>query len=397
MDYKDLLDRYKKGQVSEEEKKLIEKELEKLAAFEEYISEAFDEEFNDIDEVAKLEIHDEETVKLKKSVNKRLQKVVFSSVVIVFSLLITMFFIISPLVDMLYYNPSKYTVGQSDQDISFDVLAISELNMPGLSPSTVLVNKQGFGVYDVIYSYRNVFTDEFYNINQKIERGRIESFKKDPIINRSIFLDIRYTDVNETYIKEKKQNIINHLKKLNPVTYVSMEIMFENDLTMEELYNLELKYPAIEFEWAGIRTDSPDKKIEEVLGIQLKNSKSGTVLLGDEKYISSKYPAFFILGWLVNPVGFEKDSPLESQAYKHHYINLLQYVIDREDAVNVFEHRGSKYELYKSALEYAKTQGVKTYGVLIYAEVEDLLNMIDNEEIRGLELKDALVSKQYIK
>ena len=72
-------------------------------------------------------------------------------------------------------------------------------------------------------------------------------------------------------------------------------------------------------------------------------------------------------------------------------------MIDREDAVNVFEHRGSKYELYKSALEYAKTQGVKTYGVLIYAEVEDLLNMIDNEEIRGLELKDALVSKQYIK
>lgn len=397
MDYKDLLDRYKKGQVSEEEKQLIEKELEKLEAFGEYVSEAFDEEFNDIEDIAKLEIHDEETIKLKKSVNKRLRKVIFSSVAIVFSLLITMFFIISPLVDTLYYNPSKYTVGQSDQDISFDLLAISELNMPGLSPSTVLVNKQGFGVYDVIYSYRNVFTDEFYNINQKIVRGRIESFKKDPILNRSIFLDIRYWDVDETYLKEKKQNIINHLEKLNPVTYVSMEIMFDNDLTMEELYNLELKYPEIEFEWAGIRTDSPDKKIEEeVLGIQLKNSKSSTALLGDEKYISTKYPAFFILGWLVNPVGFEKDSPLESQAYKHHYINLLEYVIDREDAVNVFEHRGSKYEFYKSALEYAKMQGVKTYGVLLYAEVEDLLNMIDNEEIRGLEFNKALVSKQYI-
>lgn len=397
MDYKELLDRYKKGQVSEEEKQLIEKELEKLEAFEEYISEAFDEEFNDIEDIAKLEIHDEETLKLKKSVNKRLRKVIFSSVAIVFSLLITMFFILSPLVDSLYYNPSKYTVGQSDQDISFDLLAISELNMPGLSPSTVLVNKQGFGVYDVIYSYRNVFTDEFYNINQKIVRGRIESFKKDPILNRSIFLDIRYWDVDETYLKEKKQNIINHLEKLNPVTYLSMEIIFQDDLTMKELYNLELKYPEIEFEWAGIRTDYPDKKIEEVLGIQLKNSKSGTVLLGNEKYIRTKYPAFFILGWLVNPVGFEKDSPLESQAYKHHYINLLEYVIDREDAVNVFEHRGSKYEFYKSALEYAKMQGVKTYGVLLYAEVEDLLNMIDNEEIKGLEFKKALVSKQYIK
>lgn len=396
MDFKELLNLYKEGLVTEEEKHYIEREIEKYETIEEYLSEIMDKEFDNLTKISKVENHDEETIKLKKSVNNRLRKVMFASVAIVISLVITIFFIASPLVDTIYYNPNKITVGNSDSDISFDVYAISELNMPGLSPSTVLVDKKGFGKYDAMYSYRNVFTDEIYNVNHKIKRGKIVSSNKDPILNRSIFLDIRYTDVNETYIEEKKQNVINHLEKLNPVSYVSMEILFENDLTMEELYNLELKYPDIEFEWAGIRTDSPDKKINEVLGIQLINSKSGTALLGDEKHISAKYPAFFILGWLVNPVGFESNLPLEAQAYKHHYISLLEYVIDREAAVNVLEHRTGKYEFYKSALEYAKKQGVKTYGVLVFAEAEDLLEMIHQEGIKGLNLNQALVSKRNI-
>ena len=175
-----------------------------------------------------------------------------------------------------------------------------------------------------------------------------------------------------------------------------MEIMFENDLTMEELYSLELKYPDIEFEWAGIRTDATDKRISEVIGMQLRNSKNKTVLLGDEEHVSAKYPAFFIIGWLVNPLDFNNDVPLESQAYKHHYISLLEYVIDREEAVNVLENRTGKYEFYKSALEYAKNQGVKTYGVLVFAEAEDLLEMIYQEDIKGLNLNQALVSKRNI-
>lgn len=397
MNFKELLDRYKKGLVTEDEKQYIEKEIEKYETIEEYLSKIMDEEFDDLTKIAKAENYDEETFKLKKSVNNRLRKVIFASVFIVISLVITIFFVVSPLVDKLYYNPNKFTVANLESDINFDVYAISELNMPGLSTSTVSVDKQGFGEYDIRYLYRNVFTGVNYNVNHKIKRGSIVSSNKDPISNQGTFLDIRYADVSESYIDEKKQNVINHLKKLNPVTYVSMDIMFENDLTMEELYDLESKYPNIEFEWAGIRTSSPDEeRINNVVGIQLKNSKSNTVLLGNEGQITDKYPAFFIMDWLVNPVGSENGPPLEAQAYKQHYISLLEYVIDRKDAVKVLEHRPDKYEFYKSALEYAKEQGVHSYGVLLFAEVEDLLDMLNKEKIKGLELNNALVSKSNI-
>lgn len=374
---------------------MIEQEIEKFEALEEYLSEVLDEELDDVIGKSGFEYQKEETDKLKKSVNNRLRKVVFTSVLIVALLYIGIFYILSPIIDSLYYNPDKISVGKSDTDINFDVYAISELNMPGMSPSTVLVDNLGFGEYNIIYSYRDIFTEEIYSVNQRIKRDKMVSFHGDPILNSNMFQDIRYP-YDDSYVEEKKQNIINHLKELNPVSYVSMGIIFQNDLRMNELYELEQKYTDITFEWAGIRASSSEEKNNELIGIQLVNSKRNSALLGDEN-IADKYPAFFILDWLVNPVGRENAyHAIEAQAYEHHYVSLLKYLIDREDAVSVLEYRADKNEFYKSALEYAEDYGIKTYGVLVFGEVRDLLEIVDNDIIKGLDFNQALVSKRNI-
>ncbi|GEM_PF-64267 len=396
MNYRELLHRYKNGIVTEEEKQLVEQEIEKHEALEEYLSEVMDEEFDDMTIISNVEKHDEETTKLKRSVNNRLRKVVFTSVAIVITIFISIFFVVSPLIDALYYNPNKTTVGKRDNDISFDVYAISELNMPGYSPSTVLAHKKGFGEYNVMYSNRNVFNDELYSVNHSIKRSKIISTNRDPILNTNVLQSVINPVINESIMEENKKDVLNHLKELNPVSYVSVGIIFENDLSMKDLYNLELKYPDIEFQWAGIRTNTLDQKVNELIGIHLKNSKMGSGLLGDEQ-IRKKYPAFFVMDWLVNPVGKKDvDYSIEAQAYEHHYMSLLEYVVDRKDAVNVLEYRKGKDEFYQSALEYAKEHGVKTYGALVFAEVKDLIEMADNKSIKGLDFNQALVSRRNI-
>lgn len=50
-----------------------------------------------------------------------------------------------------------------------------------------------------------------------------------------------------------------------------------------------------------------------------------------------------------------------------------------------------KGELYTRALNYAKE-----HGVLVYAEAKHLLEMIEKEDIKGLEFNQALVSKRSI-
>ncbi len=393
MKYKELLEQYKNGLVSEEEKLLIEQDIEKYEAIEEYLSDIIDDEFMDLTELSKIEKNTDETIKLKKSVNKRLRKVVFTSVALVIALIFGLFFIISPFIDNLYYNPAKISVGKIDQDIDFDMNAISELNMPGYRASSVHVERQGFGTYEIDYFYRNIFTDENYRVNSKIKRGEIYSTSKDIYESKSMFLDVQLPGREQKYIDEQKERVLNHVKQLNPVSYVSAGITFENDLTMEELFNLESKYPDVEFVWAGIRTDSHNKKTIDLIGIQLLSSNR--VHLDDG--VEERYTAFTIIKWLVNPVGSgNSNMSLEAQAYELHYKSLLQYVIDREKAVNVIEHIPWKNEFYKLALKYAEDHGVKTYGVLVFAEAKDLIELVENEQIKLVEFDQAMVSKRYI-
>lgn len=391
MKYKELLERYKNGLASEEEKLIIEQDIEKYEAIEEYLSEIIDDEFTDLTELSELEKSKNETTKLKKSVNKRLNRVVLTSVALMLSLLLIVFFIISPLVDSLYYNPAKLTYGKSTADIEFDMSAVTELNMPGYTVGGVYVEKHGFGTYEIEYNYLNLFSDEFYKVNSKIKRGEIYATQKDVFDDNFIFFNIKRPHL-ENYTDELKERVLNHLKKLNPVSYVSVGITFENDLTMEELHNLHSKYP-VEFVWAGIRTAAPDEEVMDIIGIQMSHNYS--VYLDDG--IEEKYKAFSIMKWLVNPYGSNEEvMPLEAQAYEMHYKSLLQYVIDRKEAVDVIERRPWKDDFYKAALDYAEENGVKTYGVLAYAEAEDLIELIENEQIKLVEFNEAVVSKRNI-
>ncbi|MBU5484572.1 anti sigma factor C-terminal domain-containing protein [Clostridium sp. MSJ-11] len=397
MKYRELLERYKKGLVSEEERQMIEEDIEKYEAIEEHLSEIVDMDLINFTTSKESEQHNEEIIKIKKSVNSRLRKVVFTSVFIMMTLLIGIFFIISPLVDSFFYDPAKVTVGEVNSDINFDIYALTELNMPGYSlTSDVYVDREGFGEYDIGYFLTNLFTHEKNYITTKIKRG--EKIKNYTEIIQDIgfnFMGVKYPIGNPNQVNEDKQRVMNHIIQLNPVSYVSANLIFEEDLTMDELRELEEKYPNIDFIWAGIRTDPNSEMSKDLIGINLINSNK--IYMAREEIVEEKYPAFHILEWLVNPTGYESgEMSLEAKAYELHYKSLLQYMIDREEATNVLDRNPRKLEYYKSALNYTKDNGVKTFGVLVYANAKDLIELVKNESIKLLELNQVLASKRYI-
>lgn len=401
MKYRELLEKYKKNLISEEEKKMVEQDIEKYEAIEEYLSERIDMALFNLTTLNESEQHnEEETVKIKKSVNSRLRKVVFTSVFIVIALVIGVFFVISPLVGSYYYNPAKITVGEGRSDINFDLYAITELNFPGYSLSSdVHVEKLGFGEYDISFSRRNLFTQENNHVTTKIRRG-IKVINHTEFIEdiNFYFTDIKYPARNSQHINEQKQRVMNHIMKLNPVSYVSASLTFENDLTMEELYQLELKYPDIKFVWAGIRTAPSSENLRDIIGIHLINGSN--YLITDQAKVEKKYPAFHILEWLVRPTGYKNsEMSLVAKSYELHYKSLLKYMIDRNEATKVLEHDFSnrKLEYYQSALDYSEEHGVKTFGVLIYANAEDIIQLVENEPIKLLEVNQVLASKRYIR
>lgn len=70
MNYKELFEKYKNGIANEEEKRIVEEELEKYEAIEEYLSQIIDEKSVKAEDFDILEDNKEETSKLIKDVKK---------------------------------------------------------------------------------------------------------------------------------------------------------------------------------------------------------------------------------------------------------------------------------------------------------------------------------------
>lgn len=391
MNFKDLLEKYKNGSADDEEIKFIEEELEKHEAIEEYLSEGIDIDLKkDItqDNITK------ETTFIKKSVNKKLRKVIISSVSIVFLILFAIFYIISPAVSSFYYNPSQKTVGKYDEDLYFDLKAFTELNLPGYAVGGAASSENmGFGVYNIYFERINLFTREEKDITAKIKRNmRIGSFIDFFARDYFGFEEIRTPEIEKgDFLERRSKNVISHIQRLNSVSYVSAYITFKDDLTMKELDELIKKYnEKIDFEWAGIRTEAPGKTLNYLSGFN-PDYNGGSIC--SDSPDSKKYPYLQLIDWFKNPDNNQNDW---SGAYTKHYISLLKYMNDRQMAVKALDVNETKVDYYKNAFNYIQKNGVKTYGVLVYGEAADLLKFINNEKIKNIELDDVLASKKYI-
>ncbi|NLZ92507.1 MAG: hypothetical protein GX922_00600 [Firmicutes bacterium] len=393
MNFKQLLARYEKGSITEEEKRIVEEEIEKYEALEEFIASKFETDFMNPTE---KDIRIEESRKLTKKVNTRLRKVVLTSVTIITLCLLSIFFIISPLVDSFYYNPAKISVGKSISDVNFDLAALIELNQPGYAlAGQANVDRFGFASYDGYFYRLNLFTQEVDEVPIKIKRNKSLS-KNFFDIDRPSFITIEAPGfLSSDDIKRQKERVMNHLQQLSPVAYVAAYLTFEDDLSMEELEDLVVqKNHFLNFVWAGIRTAPKGERMNNLTGIALHHHS--IIFHSGDQPNTEKYPAFNFLEWLTGNEGIPPGSSRWAVGTELHYKSLLKYMIDRKDVPEVFANNPNQREYYQKALDYVEENGVKAYGVLVYATAQDLIKLVENSPVKTLEIDRVLASQRYI-
>lgn len=423
MNYKQLLDRYKEGLANEEEKQLVEQEIEKYEAVEEYLSEILDEEFDNITKISSVKKQDEETARLKKSVNKRLRKVVLTSVLAVVVLYISIFYGISGIIDRLYYNPTAVTQSEKQEyqspDFYYDMQAYISMNMPGYSIySFTFQEPKGFGSYEASYSLRDLFTknDNRYFVN--LSRGKL-TYAIDGIFSTKNrfriwegFEKIQYhfpkdaaenaTIVRVEDVQRKNEETLRYLKELNPLSYISMSIVFDGDLTMDEFYRMSKEYPSLDFKWVGIRTVEAGTRWSETQPMHLVgfNPNFNDEPSSNRRPDPQKYP-FFNLNLVEimkgNSVLSGKEFPEAiSEAYGIHFRSRLEYLRNREEFVNIFDYNYFKTDFYDDTLAYIDEHGVKTYGVLVFGKAEEFLESINEIPYDSLYINEVLPTKPNI-
>jgi hypothetical protein len=382
------LEKYKSGNASEEEIKLIEEELDKHDAIEEYLSESYDIGFEK--EISQENVENE-TSFVKKSVNKKLSMVILASVAIVFSILFTIKYIVSPIISSFYYNPSQKTVGKFQEDLYFDLRAFTELNLPGYAITGAGSENLGFGRYNIYFQRLDLFSREKRDVNAKIKRSvRIGTWQDFFASDYLGFMEIRYPNRNEL-IEIQNKKVVDHIKELNAVSYISSYIIFKEDLSVKEFDELRNKYnDKVSFRWAGVRTESEGKPVNYLSGFN-PNFNDGSVT-GDSAD-KVKYPYLQLVDYMPDQYSMKNSNGSLEEGYTKHFISLLNYMNDREKAVKSLDYSSVKGEYYKKALNYVENNGVNIYGVLVYGEARDLLEFIGNEKIKTIEIKGVLPSK----
>ena len=177
MTFRELLDKYRAGQASEEERALVEAELEKSEAIADYLAEQVEDALG----AAETQAPAGEVRHIQKKVNRRLRRTAVWAACIVLAVLLGVRFVVSPLVSSLYYQPNAYTVGGMEdrapdslveengvevisigdlppeeaerylrvesQDVAVDLTALYSLIAPGTTVTAASAQPEGFGRY----------------------------------------------------------------------------------------------------------------------------------------------------------------------------------------------------------------------------------------------------------
>ena len=390
MEFKDLLDKYKNGTSSVEEKKLIDEEIEKHELISEYLSESYDIGFekNSIRGSNK-----EEIASVRRGVNKKLSKVILLSVSIVFLTFLTIKYLISPIVSSCYYNPSAKTVAKYHNDLFFDLRVYTELNLPGYGIVAADSEKLGFGAYNIYFERINLFNRESKNVNVKIRRNlKVGSFQDFFARDNFGFTDITQPDSNKEEInKIWNEKYINNLRALNSVSYVSCNIVFKKDISVKEFDELKNKYnDKIDFKWVGVRTDSKNKSVNYLSGF---NPNFNDMAVTGDSADKEKYPYLQLVDYMADKEALNKFNGSFEDAYSKHFISMLKYMKDRKNAVMALDNNSAKVTYYSNALNYVQNNGINIYGVLVNAEAKDLLDFLKDKEINSIEINGVLPSK----
>lgn len=414
MSYKDLLDKYKEDSLSLEEKKKIEAEIEKHEALEDYLAEGLDEILEADMTAIDSEAQKKETLKLKKSVNNKLKKIIISSLIagiIIFKLI---FNIMSCIVDQLYYDPMSIIQSENREypvsNFNYDMSALVDMRIPGYKIDlTTSEERKGFARYDLVFSMIDLFSEKNNNYYAKIKRGKY-IYETNNILNVKNNSDIwrgfdivRYpylykpvegkiSMVKEANIKNNEKTI-QYLNQLNPLTYISMSLVFDQDKNMEEIYHIMKENPKLSFKWIGIRTikeeNIKEDKYVHLLGFNPDLNDQGSVIV---KPNIEKYPLFNLNDFHKYYLKYFDTNKIADiyETYGMHFRSRLSYLADQKDFIEIFDNNYDGTNLYTEAISYIDQNGVKTYGVLIYANAQDLLEAIDDISYRSIYINKAL-------
>lgn len=371
MTFKDAMAHYRAGTASEEERALVEEELEKNRLIAEYLDEAWD------DSTIAEDVPVQEMKAVRNHLRRRNVIIVLTSLVLTAALLLGVVYVGIPAAESLYWDPNTRELGlEHSTDLEMTIAAYAELLCPDLNIATVHATHTGFASYDISIQYWNSHKggDSLFS-SARLEKDEL-TFATGFIRMESINIFERASYPVYSLDAMAKTGIYSKLSDLPDYVTITAAVSFAEDKSMEDLVDLQNRLENAYIGWTGIRNSPENEQLLPLCGMDPYGS--GTYRKGyDDRY----------------PCLDSKSMVATAQNLEEHFTSLLRYSADqvaKGEGIPEYGHSGDCY--YTEVLDYVEENGIYSYGCYITGSPKAILALLDSGEITQAWVEDAWIN-----
>lgn len=389
MKYKELIELYKTGKLSEEEKKKVEDDIEKQNAISEYLFESdeiLDLEDNDLLDNGEEKKQDDGEDVFLKSVRKSIRRtfikygIITGTIVIIITCFVI--FALPKIEDKFYYNPGE-KVGSSKNvetnRLSLDMEVYSELFLPEKYRESATVVSNGNGKYDVVINQTSSYNGKHNNVAGIINKNKMVLYDANLLeFPTGNAFNPAGKIVNDFYegigAAGTKKEAFAELKKLNEKEIYNAYFTLDKVMTYQEFLNWTKKNDTLPT-WCALcitneHTDDEAKymTLERTMGFRYAGS------CGISDFDKNKYP-------LLTQFSLAEKRDNESEDYyseadvKTHILSMLKFMKDETEFVKMVEGEDDLSSDINRLSEDIKKNGIHIYGFFTIDDKEEIIRL----------------------
>lgn len=432
MSYREKIEKYKKNQLTEEERKSVENEIEKAEAINEYLTEQL--ENDPIFENRMFESKTENDPKcdirnsqeelqfekyVKKSIHKIFRKVALGTGTVLLVILLFVQFGLSPLISSFYYNPARQIKTEMESDdetdkweisesqLGIDLRVYAELTMPCRSTDNIQVFPQGYGKYTFqIIPAIGYAAQKRMGTAGQINRGKMETYIPGYFSGRQDNYFIAYGMDRNLSFREQIENSVkeydDYAVSNSQWYYASLEeaeqfidnleeegfyyayVSFDQPLSFDEVNalmdKLQNNVDMMGQPWIGVYTS--EGSYGRTLGYDYENTTWGI----PSEYNKS-YPELSLFGKnsYSDEAYKETQEKLKNEKFMtQHMSSMLRYLSDQKQFMNMMEEESRFDTNWKLAADYIEENGLSSYGFVCVTTKADMQKMLKEEHVLGI-------------
>ena len=418
MKYHELLELYKKKELGEEQREMVERDLERHEAISEYL---FEKEEADIlqgsAEMAEgserqsagkgKNAEDDFTKRVNRAIRRAFLKMGVAVCAVTLIVVLLILFVLPNIVSNFYYDPgrivSENNYGGTTNQMSLDLAVYTELALPGTYRDDVQVEDRGYGNYDITIYQSVSRSGEFRHVAGRIEKNKLRLYDINLFNHLSannfgwfqMNMDRKDTLTEQlekgvgsfAYTPESKEQSAEYLEELDDNKLYLACVTLDKILSYDEFIRFTEKYSEQMSDiWCVPRT-AEDSHMPigrpANLGFYIQLGQSSML-----EWDREKYPDLILWAFDDPSEWDEAEEKIKDGTFAaEHFAVMLDYMSEQDEFLGMMRQQAGG--TYAEAADYVRENGLQVYGFACVANKETLLELNAEEEVFGIRTEDA--------